>query len=106
LEDFRKNLLLVFSLIVFTVAFGTSGYMLLEGWNFLDSLFMTITTLTTVGYREIHELSFRGTIFTIVLIVGGVGTVLYALSTGARLILEGELREVYGRRKVEKKIRA
>jgi voltage-gated potassium channel len=80
--------------------------MIIEKWNFLDALYMTITTLTTVGFREVHPLSSRGIIFTIFLIVGGVGTVLYALSTGARVILEGELKEVYGRKKLEKKIRA
>jgi voltage-gated potassium channel len=76
-----------------------------EGWNFLDSLYMTIITITTVGYREIHGLSSTGRIFTIFLIVGGVGTVLYALSTSARIILEGELKDIFGRRKLEKKIK-
>ena len=79
--------------------------MIIEGWDFLDSIYMTITTLTTVGFREVHQLSSRGIIFTIFLIVGGVGTVLYALSTGAKVILEGELKEVYGRRKLEKRIK-
>lgn len=79
--------------------------MAIEGWNFLDSIYMTVITLTTVGYREIHELSPKGTLFTIFLIVGGVGTVLYALSTGARVILEGELREIFGRKRLEKKIK-
>ncbi len=101
----RRKLFQVLALLAFTVACGTAGYMIVEGWPFIDALYMTITTLTTVGFREVHPLSSRGIIFTIVLIVGGVGTVLYALSTGARVILEGELREVYGRKKLEKKIK-
>jgi len=103
-EELRKRLMLVVGLIVLVVAFGTAGYMGIEGWNFWDSFYMTIITLTTVGYREIHDLSFEGIIFTIVLIIGGVGTVLYALSTGAKFIIEGELQEIYGRKRLEKRL--
>lgn len=101
----KKRLLLTFGLIFLAIAFGTTGYMVVEGWNFLDSLYMTITTLTTVGYREVHELSQTGMIFTIILILVGVGTVLYALSSGAKVILEGELQELFGRKRLEKKIK-
>jgi voltage-gated potassium channel len=92
-------------LVLLSIIFGTAGYMVIEGWNFLDSLFMTITTLTTVGYREVHELSTAGIIFTLILIIFGVGTVLYALSAGAKVILEGELQELFGRKRLEKKIK-
>jgi voltage-gated potassium channel len=101
----KHKLFLAAGLIFFTVAFGTTGYMVIEGWDFLDSIYMTITTLTTVGYREIHDLSTAGMIFTLILIIFGVGTVLYALSTGAKVILEGELRELFGRKRLEKKIK-
>jgi len=57
------------------------------------------------GYKEIHDLSVDGKIFTIVLIIGGVGTVAYALTAGARIILEGELQDVFGRKRLEKKIK-
>jgi voltage-gated potassium channel len=77
----------------------------IEGWNFLDALYMTIITLTTVGYGEVHRLSTQGRIFNIFLMVGGVGTVFYALSTGARVVLEGELQEVFGRKRLKKKIK-
>jgi len=105
MEEFQKKLIQVLALIVFIIAFGTIGYVFVEGWTFLDSIYMTIITITTVGYQEIHELSLKGRILTIFLIVGGVGTVLYALSTGARVILEGELKDIFGRRKLEKKIK-
>lgn len=105
MEELKKKLFLALFLIVFVVSFGTIGYIVIERWNFQDSLYMTITTLTTVGYREVKELSSVGRWFTIILIIGGVGTVLYALSTGAKLILEGELQEIYGRRRLEKKIK-
>jgi len=105
MKEFQKKLIQVLALIAFVIAFGTVGYIVVEGWNFLDSIYMTIITITTVGYREIHGLSSKGRIFTIFLIVGGVGTVLYALSTGAKIILEGELKDIFGRKKLEKKIK-
>lgn len=87
------------------MSLGTAGFMGIEGWPLLDALYMTIITLTTVGYKEVHELSRMGIIFNIALIVGGVGTVLYALSTGAKIVIEGELQTVYGRRRLEKRIK-
>jgi voltage-gated potassium channel len=105
MKEIQNKLFQILALITFIIAFGTVGYIMVEGWNLLDSIYMTITTITTVGYREIHELSLKGRIFTIFLIVGGVGTVLYALSAGARIILEGELKDIFGRRKLEKKIK-
>ena len=103
--EFWKRLVQVLILIGFIISFGTAGYIFIEGWSFLDALYMTVTTLTTVGYREIRELSDAGRWFTIILIIGGVGTMLYALSTGARFMLEGELQEIYGRRRLEKKMK-
>jgi voltage-gated potassium channel len=105
LEEFKKKIFFVLALIFLIIAFGTLGYMEIERWNFLDSVYMTVTTLTTVGYREVHELSIKGMVFTIFLIVGGVGVMLYALGTGARVILEGELKEIFGRKKLEKRIK-
>jgi voltage-gated potassium channel len=101
----KHRLLGAAGLVLLSITFGTTGYMVVEGWDFLDALYMTITTLTTVGYGEIHPLSTEGRIFTIILILVGVGTVLYALSAGAKVILEGELRELFGRKRLEKKIK-
>jgi voltage-gated potassium channel len=105
LEKLKRRLILALALIGFVVSFGTIGYIVVEGWSFLDSLYMTVTTLTTVGYREVRELSSGGRWFTIILIIGGVGTMLYALSTGAKFIIEGEIQELVGRRRLEKKIK-
>jgi voltage-gated potassium channel len=93
--------------IVFTVlAGGTLGYMLIEGWNFFDALYMTITTVTTVGFGEVHPLSQSGRTFTMLLIAGGVGSVLYMLTVLAEEVVEGKLRQIMGRRTLERKIRA
>jgi voltage-gated potassium channel len=105
LENYRKKVIQVLSLVVLIIVLGTLGYRMIEGWNFLDSLYMTVITVTTVGYGEVHRLSPKGTVFTILLIVGGVGTALYAFTEGARFILEGEIQEIFGRKKLEKKIK-
>jgi voltage-gated potassium channel len=85
-------------LIIFGVmlATGTAGYMIIERWSMLDALFMTVTTITTVGYREIHPLDTKGRIFTIVLVLFGVGTAFYLLTTFVALIIEGDLRAAFG----------
>lgn len=103
--ELRQRFIIAVGLVVLVASFGTAGYMAIEGWNFIDALYMTVITLASVGFKEIHDLSLIGRIFTIFLIVGGVGSVAYALSAGAKIILEGELQEVYGRRRLEKKIR-
>lgn len=86
------------------VAYGTIGYMIIENINFLDALYMTVITLATVGYREVRELDEPGKIFTIILIFSGFGVFTYALTTGAKIIIEGEIKEVFKKRKMKKKI--
>jgi voltage-gated potassium channel len=87
------------------VIIGTIGYSIIEGWTFIDSLYMTIITISTVGYAEIKPLSTAGQIFTIILILGGVGTVFYILTSLVRYVLEGELGFRMGRRRMETKIK-
>jgi len=81
---------------------GTVGYYFIEGWKLFDSLYMTVITLSTVGFHEIEPLSKTGKAFTIGLIFFGLGVVAYAVNIGVRAILEGEIKEVFGRRKLEK----
>lgn len=88
------------------LAFGTTGYVLIEGWSLLDALFMTAITLSTVGYGQIHPLSTGGIIFSIFLIFFGVGAVLYVLNASIQTVFEGHLREVLGVRKMRTKIDA
>ena len=90
--------------VVFIVLAGSGGYMLIEGWNFIDSLFMTIISLSTVGYGEIHKLSDAGRIYTIFLIISGVGFFLYMAGIVVQVMVEGQIRKVLGRRKLDKKI--
>lgn len=71
-------------------AIGTAGYMLIEGWGWFDALYMTIITLTTVGYLEVHPLSDAGRWFTIIYIFFGVGTAFYSLTLLAERVLRSE----------------
>ena len=105
MTDIRKKLILSVSLLIFINAFGVAGYMIIEGWNFRDSLFMTVITITTVGYGEVHDLTPAGEIFTIILLVVGVGIILYLLGTEAKLLLEGQLADLIWRKRLERKIR-
>jgi voltage-gated potassium channel len=101
----RNKLFVPILLIIVINTFGTIGYMVIEGWSFMDSLFMTVTTVTTVGYGEVHDLTPRGEIFTIVLLILGVGTILYLLSALAKIVLEGELTQIIGRSRLERRIK-
>jgi voltage-gated potassium channel len=86
------------------IAIGTIGYMVIEGWSFLDAVYMTIITITTVGYAEVYPLSAGGRIFSIFLIIGGVGGALYALSGIIQYMLEGQFGTTWGRRRMKTRI--
>ncbi len=86
------------------VAIGVIGYMAIEGWSFLDAIYMTITTITTVGFKEVHPLSQAGRIFSIFIIIGGVGGALYILTNIMGYILEGQFGITMGRRRMKTKI--
>jgi voltage-gated potassium channel len=85
------------------IVLGTVGYMLL-GINALDALYQTVTTLTTIGFREVVEFDSRQKIYTIVLALVGVGTVLYTLTLTLELVLEGQLGNLWGRRRMQRDI--
>lgn len=82
---------------------GTLGYWAI-GLHPLDALYQTVTTVSTVGFRELYPSTTAAKIFTIVLILLGVGTVLYAFSVVLEVVIEGDLFDVWGRRRVERKI--
>ncbi|HZA38991.1 MAG TPA: potassium channel protein [Actinomycetota bacterium] len=94
-------------LLLFLAAFyGTAGYMIIEGWRFIDALYMTAMTLSTVGYKEIAPMSDLGQFFTITLIASGVGIALVTLTLVARWIAEGDFGERSRRRRMQKRIDA
>ena len=99
-----QSLLIVLSLSVLLLLVGTLGYHLIEGWSIEDALYMTVITITTVGYRELYELGLRGRIFTMLHSLGGVFTLFYAATELIRLIVSGEVGEIVGRQRMERNL--
>ena len=83
------------ALLVGVFAFGTAGYMYIEGWSVLDAFWMVTITLTTIGYGEVRPLSPSGRVFTILLITSGVSVGTYAMTQLTRAVLEGDLSRAY-----------
>ncbi|MDQ3795674.1 MAG: potassium channel family protein, partial [Actinomycetota bacterium] len=90
----------VLALVIIT-ATGVLGYMVFEGWSFTDALYMTVITLTTVGYREVRDLDTSGQLWTMILLITGVGTLFYAAVSSVELVVEGTIRGYFGRRRME-----
>jgi voltage-gated potassium channel len=84
--------------LVAIVAAGTLGYVVIEGWSVWDGFYMTITTVATVGFREVHPLSRAGEVFTVLLICGGVGTAFYTATLVATVVVEGGVHRHLERR--------
>jgi len=93
-------------LLLILLTTGVVGYAAIEGWSFMDALYMTVITVSTVGFHEVQPLSTGGRIFTIFLIILGVGTAFYILVGAVTLVIEGELGEAWGVRRMKAKIDA
>jgi voltage-gated potassium channel len=100
----QNHVLLTIVLTVGLVFFGTGGYMYIEEWPFDDALYMTIITMATVGYGEVHQVSDAGRIFTIFLIVMGVGYFMYVVGLIVQFLVEDRIRVILGRRKLDLQI--
>lgn len=90
--------------LLLLLTFGTAGYMLIEGWTLFDSLYMTVITVATVGFGEIHPLSTGGRVFTMILTIVGVGAAFYILTTIFQTTMEGEFG-IFRRRRMEARIK-
>jgi voltage-gated potassium channel len=99
-----KDLKISLFILLVLVSLGTLGYMSIEHWRFLDAFYMTVITLATIGFQEMHELSDAGRVFTILLIVVGVSVLGYTVGKLAQIMFEGEFQRFLGRKKVEKTI--
>ena len=91
-------------MLTLIVSIGTAGYMVLEKWHFLDSLYMTVITLTTVGFSEVHPLNEQGRILTMTILLSGLGVVGYLVGTLTQILVEGQLLRIMGRKKLERQI--
>jgi voltage-gated potassium channel len=92
-------------LIFVILTFGTTGYIIIEKWNFLDALYMSVITTTTVGFKEIHELSDEGRIFTMILIFFSFGTLAYAITSITKYIIGGEYKKIVLEYKFNKRLK-
>lgn len=102
--DPLKKLYYCLATLVVLMSGGTFGYVIIEDWSPFEALYMTTITLSTVGYKEVHSLSHEGQIFTIVLIVFGVGTLAYTISSMIQFMIDGQLQLFLGKKKMQKQI--
>jgi voltage-gated potassium channel len=98
--------ILVAPLIVLVILLvgGTLGYQTVGGWDWLDALYMTVITITTVGFHEVQPLGSAGRLFTMALALGGVFTAFYAAGAFIRAVVTGEIRTVFGRQRMESQL--
>jgi voltage-gated potassium channel len=102
----RSKLLQLLFFLIGVLVFGTIGYYVIEeNWTLFESFYMTVITVTTVGYGETKELSVDGRIFTIILIFIGIGVVAVSATKIAKFIIEKEIKNLLGRDKMESQLK-
>ena len=101
----NKKLGIAFAMLFLTVMIGATGYHFLEGFGFFQALYLTVVTISTVGYGDVYARSTGGMMFTIFLIIAGVGTMFYTLGLVAETIVEGRLRAIMGKGKLKRIIK-
>ena len=100
----QTNLRFILLALLIVVLIGTAGFHFIEGWPWFDGLYMVVTTLTTIGYQEVHPLSRAGRVFNIFVIFAGVSLLLVTIGTLTQALLEFELQSFFGRRRMEREI--
>ena len=103
----RKSYKILRGLVILSliVIFGTVGYMTIEGWDFFPSLYMTVITITTVGFNETYPLSVAGRIFTLILIFLGIGIFLYIVGLVTQAMIGFQISTIIGRKKLDQQIK-
>jgi voltage-gated potassium channel len=94
-----RRTLVVFGIILVILCVGTVGFSLIEGWGIFDAFYMTLTTITTVGYQEVRPLDRAGRVFNSFVIFFGVSAMFFAVGAVTQTIIELELADQYGKRK-------
>lgn len=101
-----KNILRAIIILLAVLFIGTAGYMIIEKWNLLESLYMTVITITTVGFHEVRTVSEPGRLFTIFIIFSGMGIMAYILGLVAQTMVNLQLRSIIGRTKLGLQMRS
>lgn len=99
-----RRILLSLFLLLGTSVLGITGYMLIEQYSFVDAVYMTVITMSTVGFGTLTELSDTGKLFSIILIISSAGTFVYAVTTVTTFVVEGEIRQVFNLYQLNKKV--
>src|SRR5438105_15672822 len=99
-----RNLRLIGLALLAVVVIGMTGFHYIEHWPWFDGLYMVVTTLTTIGYQEVHPLSHTGRIFNVFVILSGVSLLLLGVGALSQALLEFELQSFFGRRRMEREI--
>jgi len=102
--DIFRKILSILLLLLIIIIFGILGYTFIEKYNFIESLWQTIITLSTVGFGEVRPMSTMGRLFSIFLIMIGFAVFGYSLTSLTRIIIEGEIRNIFRNRKMERDI--
>lgn len=99
-----RNLKIIAAALAGLALVGTAGYHYIEGWPWFDGFYMVVTTFTTIGYQEVHPLSHAGRVFNVVLIILGVALLFLGIGSLTQALLEFELGQYFGRRRMERDI--
>jgi voltage-gated potassium channel len=98
------NLRIILCALLIVILIGTAGFHFIEGWPWFDGFYMVVTTLTTIGYQEVHPLSHAGRLFNVIVIMAGVSLVLVTIGALTQALLEFELQSFFGKRRMEREI--
>lgn len=105
MHSFLKRLILIAGLLTAALLIGTFGFHIIENWSLFDSFYMSLITLTTVGYGEVHPLSTLGRVFASFLMLIGVTTVFVSIAVIGDTLLRLEMRDYFGQRRKERMLR-
>ena len=104
MESFKTRALLIVSALAIVLAIGTAGFVLVEKWSVFDAFYMALISITTVGYKEVHDLSFAGQVFNVFFLLLGVSVMFLAIGTITQFVIAVQLGEFFGRRRTKRMI--